>query len=243
MQAQKGLRFRQVATGTIPVLAGLLLIAGMAVTSWEEGGEYSQTAYYTALAAHPVRAQVSTILIGLGFLMLVPAFAAMAQLTRHRGTRLGNAGWLLGTIGFGLLGGMALVVDVYDTLLVTQLGLEQAVALGEALDEMVAPAVLGMTGAFGSGLGIVLMSAALWRSREVPVWVPALLLAGIVGFIVAPSATVPTVTAMAILTAGLLGVSLRILRAADWETGGPVRAAPRAGQPAARADVRVSGAA
>ncbi|MGI8875243.1 MAG: hypothetical protein ACR2KP_13165, partial [Egibacteraceae bacterium] len=99
MQAQKGLKFRQTAAGSIPVLAGLLLIAGMAVAAWEKGGEYEVTAYYTALAAHPVRAQVSTILIGLGFLMLVPAFAAMAQLTRHRGTRLGNAGWLLGTIG------------------------------------------------------------------------------------------------------------------------------------------------
>ncbi|MGI8874508.1 MAG: hypothetical protein ACR2KP_09295, partial [Egibacteraceae bacterium] len=182
---------------------------------------------------------VSTILIGLGFLMLVPAFAAMAQLTRHRGTRLGNAGWLLGTIGFGVMGGLALVVDVYDTHLVTQLGVEQAVALGEAADDLVAVGVLGMTGALGALLGVLLTAAGLWRSREVPVWVPALLVAGIVAFIVSPAALVPMLAASSILTGGLVGVSLRILRADDWETGGPVLPARRAGQPAARADARV----
>jgi uncharacterized membrane protein (GlpM family) len=199
-----GLRFRQTAAGLVPLLAGLLLIAGMAVTAWEEGGDFEITAYYTALATHPVRAQVSTILIGLGFLLLVPAFAVMAQLTRHRATKLGNAGWALGTIGYGLMAGLAMVVDVYDTHLVTQLGVEQAVALAEAADEVVAMAVLGMTGAFGGLLGMILMSAGLWRSREVPLWGPALLVAGTVGFAFSPSALLPMLGSSLILTGGLL---------------------------------------
>jgi hypothetical protein len=218
---RSGLRFRQTAMGITPVLAGALLMAGMAVTSWEEGGQFELTDYYTALAAHPVRAQVSTVLIGLGFLMLVPSFTVMAQLTRHRGTKLGNAGWVFGTLGFGIMAGLAMVVDVYDTLLATELGIEQAVALGQAAEDLVAPVLLGMASALGSTLGLLFIAAALWRSRELPVWGPPLLLAGALAFFLAPSALIPMLIASTLLTGGLLAVTLRVVTAEDWELGGP----------------------
>lgn len=222
MEAHKGLRFRQAVLGVTPTAAGVLLVAGMLVTPWEGGGEGQLTAYYTNLAAHPGRAQVSTLLIAFGYLLMVPALFAMLQLTKHRGTRLGNAGWLLGTLGFGLMAGIAAVIDIYDMVLAQELGVSQAVALSEKMEALPAVAVVGMSGAFGSFLGIVFMGAALWRSREVPVWGPAGLGLSAVALFLGSPALIPMTVAATALLVGCVAVTLRILRADDWEHGGPV---------------------
>lgn len=233
MEATKGIRFRQTAMGAVPLVAGLLLIVGMATSPWEGAVDDQMTAYYTQLAAHPGRAQLSTILIGLAFLLLVPTFFAMVQVTRHRGTRLGNAGWLLGSIGFGIMGGFAIVIDIYDMVLVQELGVEQAVAISHQLEELVSVALVGMAGGLGSLAGLVLMAAGLWRSREVPAWSPALLVVAMVTLTVSPPALVPMTGAACLLLGGLVPVSLRILRADDWETGGPMLPAAVGAPPAA----------
>lgn len=216
-----GLKFRKVALGVAPIAAGILLVAGMAATPWEGGGGDQLTAYYTQLVAHPAQAQIATLLIAFAFLLFVPAFFAMAQVTRHRGTKLGNAGWVLGTIGYGLMAGMAAVIDIYDMVLAQQLGVAEAVALSEQMETLPAVAVVGMAGALGSTLGTLLMAAALWRSREVPVLSPTLMAAGALATFLFPPALVPMTLGASVLLAGLALVGIRILRAKDWETGGP----------------------
>lgn len=216
-----GLKFRQVVLGAAPIAAGILLVAGMAVTPWEGGGSDQLTSYYTQLAAHPARAQISTLLIAFAFLLLVPAFFAMAQLARHRGTKLANAGLVLGTLGFGLMAGMAAVIDIYDLMLAQHLGVAEAVALSEQMEALPAVVVVGMTGAFGSTLGTVLMAVALWRSREIPVWSPALIAVGALVTFFSPPALLPMTLGASALLVGLTPAGLRILRAEDWETGGP----------------------
>lgn len=227
MDANNGLRFRQAVLGTTPIAAGVLLVAGMATAPWEGGGADQLTAYYTQLAAHPAQAQISTLLIAFAFLLFVPAFFAMAQLTRHRGTRLGNAGWMLGTVGYGLMAGIAAVIDIYDMVLAQQLGVAEAVALSGHMEELPAVVLVGMTAAFGSILGTLLMTAALWRSREVPAWSPAVIAVGAIAGFISPPSLVPMTLGAVVLLVGCVPVSLRILRAADWETGGPTEPGTR----------------
>lgn len=237
METQKGIKFRQVAVGFAPILAGIVLLAGMVTASWEGAAADRTTAYYTALAAHPLRAQVSTILIGFGWLLYVPALLGMAQLTRHRATRLGNAGWALGTIGFGLMAGMTAVIDVYDTVLAQELGVERAVAISAVMDSLPTVAVVGIIAGPGALVGMLLMAAALWRSGEVPVWGPAALAVGTVAFVLSPPALIPMTFVASALLVGGIPVALRILRATDWEPGGPIR--PHATGPVAGVPVPV----
>jgi hypothetical protein len=222
MEIHKGVSFRQAAVGAAPIAAGVLLVAGMAVKPPEESGPDQLTAYYTSLVADPTAAQVSTILIGFAFLLFVPALLGMAQLTRHRATRLGNAGWALGTVGFGTMAGMTMVLDIYDTVLAQELGVAGAVAISQRLDQLPSIAIVGMTAGVGSILGLLLMAAALWRSGQVPTWGAAALAIGALGLFLSPSALPPLLAATSVLLLGCTAIGMQILRARDWEPAGPV---------------------
>jgi hypothetical protein len=192
----------------------------LAISPWE-GGQADWEAYYETVGAQAGRAQLATVLLGSGFLLFVPTFVAVLAATRHRARRLGNAAWVLGTLGYGVMAGVTMIVDVYDSVLVQQLGVEQAHAIGDAMELLPALSVVGILGGMGSLGGSVLAAVALWFSREVPRWGPAALLVGTIGFVVAPNEMLPMVAAGLVQAAGWSTLSVRLLRARDWDPGGP----------------------
>jgi hypothetical protein len=237
VENDKGLRFRQLMIGGAPLVGGLLVVTALAITPWE-GGYDDVEAYYETVGAQPGRAQLATVLLGFGFLFLVPAFAAVLAATRHRARRLGNAAWVLGTLGYGLMAGMTVVIDVYDSVLVQELGVEQAHALGDLMEVLPAVVAVGMLGGLGSLAGVLLAAIALWRSGEVPRWGAAALALGAFGFMAAPNELLPMVAVGTVQAIGWATLSLRLLRARDWDPGGP--AAPRVASAAPSASAAAS---
>jgi hypothetical protein len=220
----KGLRFRQVAIGGAPLAAATTMVVALGISPWE-GGQADWEAYYETVGAQAGRAQLATVLLGFAFLLFVPAFVAVLAATRHRARRLGNAAWVLGTLGYGLLAGVTMIVDVYDSVLVQELGVEQAYAIGDAIELLPAMGVVGILGGLGSLAGSLVAAAALWRSGEVPRWGPVALLVGTIGFVAAPNELLPMVAAGIVHGVGWSTLSVCLLRARAWDPGGP--ATPR----------------
>lgn len=157
--------------------AGLLLAgsvafaAGIALTPWES--ESTTRAYHDALAASPGRAQAAALTLALAYALLAAGcVTALALLAGGRDRWLRRAA--AGATGAMLLLPGLLVTDAYDLALAQELPRATSVAVSDATSELVLSGVLGAAGGLGLLLGTTLVAAALWRAREVPAGVPAL---------------------------------------------------------------------
>jgi hypothetical protein len=202
-------------TAACLVGAGVFVLAGFAATPWES--EQTARAYHDSLAAHPDQAQVAAILLHIGYLLLAPATFGMLVLAAARRGFLFKAGAVLSTIGMTTLPGL-LVTDAYDLALAQELPREQSAAISDKVQEFPLAAVLAVPAVFGVMLGMILVSAALWKAGQVPGAVPALVAAGwiipLAGFNV-----VLFVGGGVVLLAGLTLAAVRIMRPAAPATG------------------------
>jgi hypothetical protein len=186
--------------------AGVLTLAGMAATPWEE--ETSTAAYLEAIGSAPGQGQIAALLLHFGYLLLVPALFGLFALTRAHGGRLRAIGGFLAVLGLVTLPGL-LVVDFYAIALYETLPLDQAVAVEDAAAEQWGAAVLQVTGALPGLIGFTLVLAAAWRARVLPVAAFALWLAGwVISFAGIGGMAVAMIAGSVVVLAGL-GVAAR----------------------------------
>jgi len=222
--AQRTARTRRRLLGVAPIVAAGALVAAVAVAPWE--GDAGNAGWLRVIAESPARAQAGMILFWLAYLLGAPTVLALIQMTRRRATRLGTVGAVLGVLGTASQPGM-LVVDAYDLTLATELPLEQALAVSDAVGE-VAPAIIpmAMTAFLFSALGMLLLVVAAWRARWLPVWVPVVWVVGglFFGFIGGPALT-PMLAGSGLLAVAYVAIGLRVLRARDdeWASGLPAQ--------------------
>jgi hypothetical protein len=170
------------------------------------------------IASHPTQAEISKTFDLLAVPFLIGAAIVYVLLARERTPRLAWAGGIL--LGLGMCGLMA--VEGFETLefaLATD-GRFDLRALADVVDNTPTAPMIAMGILFlgGAALGVLLTSAALWRSRAVPRGAPILL----VTFFVVDAA----------LSQPLLG-HLIALAAAVWIAWAILRAAPAAEDAAA----------
>ena len=211
-------RFRRLATAFSFIAAGVLSLAGMLATPWEN--EDTTEAYLEALAANPTQAQVAAVLLHFGYLLIVPAAFGSLQLLRHRAVALGHIAVGLTVLGWATFSGF-LIVDFYDLALAQTMPLETALAVEDKTESYGGLVAMGLPGFIGGVIGLPLLAVALWRAGAVPVWLPAILVVGAVASQLTPPSLLWSSGSMGLLLLSFTVIALRILRLSDeqWERG------------------------
>jgi hypothetical protein len=213
-------RFRRRAAGYAALLSGALVFVSMLMIPFDSVGSRE---YLQSNADHPAQIRWAAVVLHYGFLLLIPAILGMTHLARYGARRLANTGLVLGILGSGLSGIIA--VDYYDLALAQNLPMDQAVKVYEAAGDTAgaAPALIAVPSVFGILLGCVLSTVALRRAGFTS-WLPVgVMAAGWVVFFLGANHWVVGATGTGLIAAATALVGTRILRATDeeWRTGVP----------------------
>ncbi len=178
---------------------------------------------YDAAADHAGRIAASVALGGPGVLMWVIAVAGTVSLIRSRGAGLALVGG-----GLAMLG--AIGHAVMATLFLVLLGLPadgQRTALVPVLDRIashVFPVALPLL--LLGGVGVLLLSWALWRGHQAPVATPVLVTAGFVSEFAPLTGVTGDIVLWILVGAGMGLAGVRMLRPRGVRAEGLPRRAP-----------------
>jgi hypothetical protein len=215
--------------------AASLVIGGAAITAGSlfevTGDDDSVRTSLSRIAAHQSD-QRGLIVTDMVATLLLPAMLYLMRLARRGSPRLAVSGGVLAFAGWlaGLLGLGASDVLFYHAARAGDHA--AAVSLLTAVTDDAASSVLLGVFLVGHLLGMLILGAALWRSRTVPRWGAALLGLAPIGHLLVHSAgRVPNAIAYALMTAGMAAAALSLLRVADegWDLPARGSVAPRDG--------------
>jgi hypothetical protein len=184
----------------------LFLLASALVSPAIKSDEGAQL---TVVAQHPDRWYVSTILMLVGSILIVPALMGISALVAERSPRLAYVGGAL-----AVLGAIIAVGDVMSQLVTWQMVAKgadhaQMAALLKRSDDATGSAMVFNVGGLGIVIGSLLLTIGMIRARVAPVWVAiGLTLAVIVniaGYGAASNATVGLSWLVLLGTFGYLG--------------------------------------
>ena len=209
--------FRRTALGLCLIAGPLVALIGGLVTPWEETD--TTAAYLTALAASPVRAQASAVLLYFGYLLMAVGIFGMLHLLRRRDVVLGHVAGTLAIWGWVSLPGL-LSVDFYDLSLGASADRQAAIAISERAAGYAGSAVMGIPVLLGI-VGLFLLVVALWRAGFVPLWSPVVFFAGTAAsFVLPPGTTSFTIATTAwLLVLGHVGLKILGMSGEEWERG------------------------
>lgn len=194
------------ATAAYLFSGAVLSAVGFAVTPWED--EQTTRSYLDALAANPTQAQISALLLHLGYLLLVAGgFGILATLGRSGGLAM-RIGGVLTVVGATTMPGL-LMTDAYDMAIATELPRDVGVRVSDAAGELAMSSVILITAMLGFIIGGALLVIALWRAGKVPGVVPILVLLGWVVPMIAWSVPL-TLTGGALLVIAYTIVAVRL---------------------------------
>lgn len=193
-----------------PLLAGLLAIVGSIVdpAAGEDGHEL-----IAAYADDPNRVQVKSVVYHFSYALWLPIVFGLVGLVRQRGGWLANAAAALGILGLTTMPGF-LIVDFYDSTIGREIGVEEAVRVGDQIEEMWGLAVIGGTATLGFILSLPIAAAAAWRAGLVRWWAPAAIVAGQAAFFATSATLSGTIAMMAAFAA--LSTALWRIDLAAW---------------------------
>jgi hypothetical protein len=201
-------RFDRVATGLCAIVAGPVILAGMATSVWAPDG--SLESLMRSYLVDPTRSQVSAILLHFGYLLLLPAALGLASVT-HATPRLRAFGLLFAIPGLATLPGL-LAIDFYDLALAQTLTIGQAVAVEEQVNRYAGPYVLIIPTIVGMVVSFACLSIGAWRVRFIPWWTSALILLGNTASAVHRGTTLlPAAIEVGVLTIGLADLGRRLI--------------------------------
>jgi hypothetical protein len=168
-------RFAKVALGGSMIGSGVLGLAAALVWPVIKSDDAAQLG---VIAQHPSRFYLCTVLILASSMLLVPALIGLMRLSAERAPRLTNIG---GTLS--IFGALVAVGDSMTQLVTWQMvghGADRAqmAALLHRFDNVAGASVVFSLGGIAIVVGMVLLSLALYRSRAVPAWAAAGLVAG-----------------------------------------------------------------
>jgi uncharacterized protein DUF4386 len=204
-------RFNRTVLGGSMIGAALTMLGASLFWPAIKSDESAQIA---AIAQHPARYYLCTILILASSMLLVPAIIGLMRLSAERSPRLTNIG---GTLA--VLGSLIAVGDSTSQLVIWQMAARgadraQMAALLHRFDNVAGAALVFTVGGLSVMIGMVLLSIALYRSRTVPAWAAAGLPVGtvlnVVGF-TSGSVGILIVSSV-VLLASLGWIGLRVLR-------------------------------
>lgn len=209
--------FRRTVAGLCLIAAPLVLMVALLVHPGEGGGGLVQT-----IADNPGRVEVSNLLIIASSVVFVPALVGVLSLIRGRGVTLAHVGVglaLVGAVGHAVWAGFQIVLVGTIQGGIDQGRISAMVEGGPPNAGFVVVMAMFMVGFF---VGLVFLAAGLWRSRAVPRWAPACILATVVwDFVPIGDGAVAAATgpALALIGFGAIGLKILSMSDADWRTG------------------------
>ena len=221
--------FRRTVVGLCLVLGPLLLLVATFVIPDE--GEEEAEEYLATIADETGRAEAGAILFYLGFVLLTVGIFGIIHLLRNRAVVLGHIGGVLAVVG--AISFAALVATTfYDIALAESPDREAAVAIYDSLEDTAGFFVVLIPALIGTALGLLLLAIGLWRARIAPVWVPIVVLAGLV-LVSIGTDLVPVAIGNALLLAALGYVGAKVLGMGndEWERGPDPRGELSGGAP------------
>ena len=211
-------------------LAGLCCIAApttLLLTLLVHPGEGSDGMVAT-VAAEPGRIQAAALMTMLTAVLFVPALVGIAHLVRGRGVVLVHLGvglMIVGAIGHAVFAGFQIVLSA-----ALQNGVDEGqlstLVDGEPVAGFVVVLLTFLVGFFP---GLLLLAAALWRSKAVPSWTPLGLVAlAVADFVPMTGGRLVAAVVPALGVVGFAGIGWVLLRLsdADWSRGALRRHAP-----------------
>jgi hypothetical protein len=206
------LQFRRIALIVAPLLAAVLIVAGIFLDpDIDESGRDLAQEY----AENPGVTQLSAVSFHFAFVVWAPLVFALVGLVRGRGAWLANVAALLAVLGATTLPGF-LIVDFYDIAIAGELGLEAYDQVEDRIEELPGATVIFITGFLGHLLCLPVALFAAWRAGLLPLWTPTVV-------------SIATVLAQALqpLGSGLLLLALSMVALSyalwqmDWRTREP----------------------
>ena len=205
--------FRRTLAGICCFAAPLALLAGLLVHPGESDG-----GLIGSVAQHPGRVQAASLLIVASSILFVPALVGLLALVRGRGVVLAHLGVALtitGALGHAVFAGFQIVLVA-----AVQGGVDRAqlAALVEGTPDagFVAVMLMFMIGFFP---GLLLIAAALWRSRAVPVWASVALVGLVISDFVPLGGPVAAAAGPVLGVSGFAAVGVSLLQMSDQEWG------------------------
>lgn len=221
--------FRRTLAGLCCFAAPAVMLAAM-LTHPGDGAD----GLVATVAAEPGRIQATALMTLLAAILFVPAMVGIAHLVRGRGVvlvHLGVALTIVGAIGHAVFAGFQIVLSGAIESGVAQADLEPMV---EGVPNAGFVVVL-LTFLAGFFPGLLLVAAALWRSRVVAAWVPAGLVAlALTDFVPfgAGRLVAAIVPALGVVCFGAIGLVLLRLSDRVWRGEGAILEVPAEPVPA-----------
>jgi hypothetical protein len=217
--------FRRSIAGLCLIAAPLVGLVGALLTPQFTGGLGEEL---TAISENTGRWLAGDFLTLLSFFLMIPAVLGILHLLRHRAVALGHIGAALALLGLffhGAIIGFALVeVPLVES------GFERTemVAFAERMYEGTA-FIMILAPFIGFYVGLLLLAVALWWAKAAPIWVSALIVAGLLSEFFGPEALSPELMFVLLLVSlGWLGWKVLRMSDAQWAGGNaPAAAAER----------------
>jgi hypothetical protein len=209
LNEHRALSFRRFALIAAPLIAAVLLVAGVFLDPdiEAEGRELARE-----YAENPGREQVSALTFHFAFVMWAPIVFALVGVVRGRGAWLANIAAVLATLGATTLPGF-LLVDFYDIAIYGELGGDAWDQVNDRLEELPGATILFITGFLGHFLCLPVALFAAWRGRLVSIWVPLAFTAASL----AAQWLQPFGSGLLVLAAAMVGLAI-VLARINWQT-------------------------
>lgn len=170
-------------------------------------------------------AEWSTALWVIGFVIVAAGLVGLVAAIRDRGATLANIALIPAFLGVTCLAALS-TTTFFDVALVENLSIEQAVHVQKGaednIDGFIPILVLALLGTL---IGFILLAIALFRSKIVPVFVPVLIVVGLVLLVASEESKALSIAANAALAAAYCTAGLTLLRGRAGD------AAPATGAP------------
>jgi hypothetical protein len=170
------LSFRRVALIAAPLIAAVLIVAGVFLDPDIDASGRELALEY---AANPGVTQLSALSFHFAFIMWAPLVFALVGLVRGRGAWLANVAAVLAVLGATTLPGF-LLTDFYDIAIAGELGGEAYDQVEDRIEELPGALVLFITGFLGHFLCLPVALFAAWRAGLLPLWTPVVVTVGLV---------------------------------------------------------------
>ena len=162
-----------------PIVAGAFTIVGVIAdpAPGAEGRELVE-----AYAADPDALNFKSLGYHFAYTIWLAAALGIVGLVRRRGSWLANVAGLLAILGISSIPGF-LVSDFIDSAMGRLVGINEAVRVGDAVEEQWGLAVMAVPGFAGLLLALPLAAIAAWRAALLPWWGAVSVIAGMAAFI------------------------------------------------------------
>jgi hypothetical protein len=199
-----------------PVLAGGLAIVGAIAdpAPAAQGRELVE-----AYAANPDALNFKSVGYHFAYTLWLAAALGLVGIVRRRGSWIANIAGALAIVGISTIPGF-LLTDFIDSAMGRIVGIDEAVRVGNVVEEQWGLAVMAAPGFAGLLLALPLAAIAAWRAGLMSWWGPSSVIAGKVAFI-AFDATLPG-NLLLTLAFAIFAVALGRIDTAAWHSSGAV---------------------